>query len=515
MNLLQLSGNLFGSLKLALTVLVILISFWLAGNSLNLKKSLKNRYSVFIAFIKLFTITFIILSLFTTIYLAFPGSSGHIPNKWLLNLFHFSFCMITGWHLAKVVHTFISQKYIDQHDHHQTVPGLLRNVVYGGTLIISTAIYFKIQEYSLTGIWISTGLLTALIGFALQQPLRDLFSGLALGLEGSFRLGDWLRLEDDIEGRVIDINWRATRFRCWDNTTLVIPNAKLASQGFKNLHGDMHLYSPWYYVKIPAEVDPRFAKELLLESVLNCKHVLKDPAPVVRLTNASTLPYTYMIWVFFPNYPSMFRGREDLYREIHYTLQKAGVTPAAEIHEWRTRRTEIPSAEPPTVQIALRSLDIFSSLNDLEIEDLSLNCRQLRYDAGSTILLEGDSRDSLDIVTSGIIESQIEISKGELLKVGEFSAGQYFGLISMFTDQPSIFSYASKTDATLIRIDLESIQNILKDHPDLTDRYALIIKQRLDEADFLRRPYIEKASTPATLQQIKHLVRKILTTERF
>ena len=47
-----------------------------------------------------------------------------------------------------------------------------------------------------------------------------------------------------------------------------------------------------------------------------------------------------MIWVHFPNYPSMFAGREQLYREIHRILRREGLEISTDIHEIRYRSPE-------------------------------------------------------------------------------------------------------------------------------------------------------------------------------
>jgi len=47
-----------------------------------------------------------------------------------------------------------------------------------------------------------------------------------------------------------------------------------------------------------------------------------------------------MVWVHFQNYPTMFAGREDLYREIRASLLDAGLQLAAEIQEVRFRPIE-------------------------------------------------------------------------------------------------------------------------------------------------------------------------------
>lgn len=515
MNALQVMENFYSSNQVVAVLFTVIVCAWVTCSHLPIWRRLQERFPLFIALIDLFFAPLAVVLFFTILKIALGPDFLPSQEQWLTAIFYLALCLTISWFVAKGGYAFVSRRYIGERSSRpQSIPGLLRSVIYGAALIIGVGLFLWVQGYSLTGIWISTGLLTALIGFALQQTLGDFFSGLALGLEGSFRIGDWLQLENGIEGQVVDLNWRATWLRCWDNTTQVIPNAKLAGQGFKNLHGERHQYRPWYYVKIAAEVDPRFAKELLLEAAFNCKNILKNPAPIIRLTNASTLPYTYMLWVSFANYPAMFRGREELYREVHYVLQRAGVTPAAEIHEWRGRKAKIPIAEPPTIQLALRSLELFYSLEEEEIEQVAMASQQLHYDAGSTVLLGGDCRDALDIVASGIVDSQIELPNGDLVKTGEFTAGQYFGLLSMFTDQPTLFNYTAQTDVTLIRVDLDCIQDVLKRHHELADRYAIIIKQRLDEAELLRTPYNQSASTTATLQQVKRLVKKFIMSGR-
>lgn len=202
------------------------------------------------------------------------------------------------------------------------------------------------NDYAPTELYVSTGAFAALVAFAMQKTLGDLFSGLALSIEKPFEIGDWLRLDDGTEGEVVDINWRATRLRGWDKTTCIVANGHLSQGRFTNLHGRDHLFAPWYLVRVSAEADPQRVKILLEAAAARCDAVLRDPAPVARLMDAATIPYTYMIWVHFENYPAMFVGREELYREIHFALRDAGLHTAAEIREIRHRPAEVATTDP-------------------------------------------------------------------------------------------------------------------------------------------------------------------------
>jgi small-conductance mechanosensitive channel len=214
---------------------------------------------------------------------------------------------------------------------------LARALLFGFCLFFSVLVFLAMQGYSLTQLSISTGVAAAVVGFAAQQTLGDLFAGIAISFEKPFKMGDWLRFADGTEGEVIDINWRATRLRCWDNTTYVVPNGQLSRSSFINLHGKAHLFAPWYTVQVTGDADPAQVTALLQEAITRCDLPLASPAPVVRLMDGQTQPYTYMVWVHFPNYPAMFAGREQIYKQIHYSLQQAGLQISADIHEIRQR----------------------------------------------------------------------------------------------------------------------------------------------------------------------------------
>lgn len=407
--------------------------------------------------------------------------------------------LVIAWCVARIVELWILSR--SKEGIATALPGLQRSLLYVLALVLGLFVFLSIEGHSITGVFISTGAVAAVIAFAMQRTLGDLFSGIALSIERPFRVGDWVALNDGTEGQVIDINWRATRLRGWDNATYVIPNGELAQQGFKNLHGSDHLFAPWYEIKIPAEVDPRFANALLLEAALRCDKVLKHPLPLVRLMDASTVPYTYMIWVHFPNYPAMFAGREELHREVHYALNRAGIQAAPEIHEIHARKAEIPRAEPPTTLLALKGLDIASSLTEEELEKIASMSQHFVFDAGTILLREGATANAFDVIINGIVEPSITLPNGSRKSIERLSPGQYFGITSMITTDPSTLQFTALTDVSLIRIDTRCLRSVLADRPDLAEDFAKIVKQRMDRAEEVRLG-AQRSSTKLSFQDI-------------
>jgi CRP-like cAMP-binding protein len=307
-----------------------------------------------------------------------------------------------------------------------------------------------------------------------------------MGIERPFRIGDWLELPDGRVGEVVDMNWRATRLRGWDNATLVVPNSNLASQSFKNLHGESHVYAPWYFVKLPADVDPRYATELLLQAAMRCDSVLKLPPPVVRLAEGGSLPYSYMVWVHLREYPAMFRAREELFREIHKSLLESGIEVAPQVQEMRTRRAHISSAEPPTLALALQSLEFAGDLTDDELAQIAARSEYRHFNAGHVLLAEGAVSDALYVIAGGLVDSTVLLPDGNRKELETLAPGSYFGLTAMLTTEPSFEEFIARSDVTLIRVDLDCVRTIVDARPELKDKLVELVKQRWDLAEAAR-----------------------------
>lgn len=87
----------------------------------------------------------------------------------------------------------------------------------------------------LTGIWVTLGGASLIVGFATKDILANFFSGLALLVDTPFQFGDVLRLEKGL-GILKKIGLRVTEVYMFENHTVAyIPNSKLQEQDILNL----------------------------------------------------------------------------------------------------------------------------------------------------------------------------------------------------------------------------------------------------------------------------------------
>ncbi len=457
---------------------------WRLGKRPFQGRALARRFPVWLALIDLALVPLVVVVFGALIDVATQQVGLKAPDGAIATTTLVIAYLVGGWLLARLIEARLLARAADELS--ERVPKLVVGLIYAVLMLLGLGLFLWQQGYSFTGVWVSTGVAAAVLGLALQRTLGDLFSGIALGVERPFNLGDWIELGDGTVGQVIDVNWRATHLRGWDNATHVIPNSQMAGQALKNLHGARHLYAPWYFVKVPAEADPRFVSALILDAALRCETVLKVPHPVVRLADATTVPYSYMVWVHLRNYPAVFRAREELFREIHWALQKAGIAPAPEVHELRTRRAEPVRAEPPNVLLALKGLDVGGQLTEVELEQVAARSAYCYFDADRVILAEGGLSDAFYVITGGLVEAAITLPDNTRKVTETLSPGDYFGITSMLTTDPSFLELRAKSDVTLIRIDLDCVRKLLAARPELAERFARIVKERLDAADAAR-----------------------------
>jgi small-conductance mechanosensitive channel len=87
-----------------------------------------------------------------------------------------------------------------------------------------------------------TPLLTALgvgglaVALALQDTLTNLFAGVHILTSRKVQPGDFIQLDNGMQGYVVDTNWRNTTIRQLPNNILVVPNATVASSIITNYH---------------------------------------------------------------------------------------------------------------------------------------------------------------------------------------------------------------------------------------------------------------------------------------
>ena len=111
---------------------------------------------------------------------------------------------------------------------HQNLAILLGQLVQTLVLILGFLVSFSVvaPSFQAANLIQMLGIGTVAIGFAFQNILQNFLAGVLLLIQEPFDIGDWISVTG-IEGRVDDIQTRATMIITQEGKRVVIPNAVL------------------------------------------------------------------------------------------------------------------------------------------------------------------------------------------------------------------------------------------------------------------------------------------------
>ncbi|HLS68939.1 MAG TPA: mechanosensitive ion channel domain-containing protein, partial [Kiloniellales bacterium] len=181
---------------------------------------------------------------------------------------------------------------------------------------------------SMSGALASSGLVLAVLGFAIRNVVADAFSGIALGLDAPYRIGDWVNIDGEIKGRITEIGWRTTRLHTRDSTYMILPNSQIARQRLTNYSAPRRNYRAQLQLLLPHEVPIEEARRLLAEAAARSELVLKDPKPDARAVgfDRDGIPYRVRYWV--PSFAEEIDCRDSVLGHIDAALREARLPPA-------------------------------------------------------------------------------------------------------------------------------------------------------------------------------------------
>jgi len=358
-------------------------------------------------------------------------------------------------------------------------PLLIRSLVAAAIYAVALyGIWTSVFDREVTGILVSTGIIAAVLGLALQSVLSDLFSGLAITIESPYHVGDWIEMENGIIGRVTDITWRSTRVLSWNNSIYVIPNRVAASSILHNYNMPEKPYAYWTHISVDSDIPPSTVLQLLTEAALTCRSVLTSSAPAVRISDATSQPFKYMVYVYFQDYPSHWAGRSDLYAAIESRLAKAGISPAAVKYDIDTR--EAPAGEMRKLSVVehLKEIDIFRPLTDEDIELIADSCEMKSFNTEDMIIQRNNTDTSLYIISSGVVSVLGTDDWGRFMEIARLGTSDCFGEMSLLTGEPRSASIKALTSVEAISVPKEALEPVLQAKPELSDKLAHVMADR-------------------------------------
>lgn len=221
-----------------------------------------------------------------------PGVNGYAGPT--LRVYLLLLTLLAGWSAIR----FFLNRQASRWNLDGSLALLLGNVLRGLWLLLGIYLIFSQFGINLVPILGGLGVVGLAVGFAAQDILANLISGITLLLDRPFRIGDWIRTAER-EGQVIGITLRTTRIRTRDNEYISIPNKELAGAVVTNLtQGGMLRLN----VSVPVGygTDIAAARAALLAVMQAHPKVIQEERPpqvLVRELGESSVELILRFWV--------------------------------------------------------------------------------------------------------------------------------------------------------------------------------------------------------------------------
>ena len=390
-----------------------------------------------------------------------------------------------------------------------TLPRILIDLVTAVGVIVVFIVVGNRAGFSVAGLITTSAVLTAVIGFSLQDTLGNVMGGLSIQLDRSVQVGDWITLTPgQPAGRVTEIRWRYTAVETRNWETVIIPNGTLVKSQVMILGRRIGEPVQWRRT-VEFFVDFRTPPNDVIDAVQTAlrgdppRGVATEPQPVVLFFGVRDSFASYCVRYWLTEMTSDDGTDSAVRVRLWYALRRAGIEmsiPASTIfltHETPERTARKTSEELLRRMRALGGVDLFRGLPEKQREELAGDLAFAPFAAGEAVCREGANDDGLYMIVDG--EAAVRIGRGaDERDVARLVPGQFFGEMSLMTGEARTASVIAATPLVCYRADKPAMQRLLAELPALADQIAEVLAVRRgaltaarDERDDARRSRID------------------------
>lgn len=355
------------------------------------------------------------------------------------------------------------------------VPTVLRRFV---SFLVYLMTFFGIIAFvfdqKITSLLATSGVVAMIIGLAIQVNISNVFSGIAINIERPFRVGDWIKIGQMDEGKVVDITWRTTRVITRNLLILSIPNSKASESPIQNFSMPDNIVEFWFTVHIDPSFNVKTVQKVLLDALYAADGVLKEPAPYTRLNELTDWSADYIIGYCWRDYGKKNSVRKAVWNSIWTHLHRAGIPPALQRNDVYLHRGEKPRGQIATKpETILDEIELFAKFNLEEKKLLCTLMKSKRYPAGYEVIQSGEENYSLYIVVEGVVSLMASVDNGEYVEIGRRGAGTTFNEKAMITGEPGLADIVAITSLWVYELSRNDLMPYLETHPELQETIAL------------------------------------------
>ena len=268
---------------------------------------------------------------FSGIYLALASLPWAIQGmpKLLLTVYRMAMtlCICEGLYLASDVASLLLKRCGEEIRSNKTLLSLLDTAYKVLVVILGVATLAQESGFPIGSIVAGAGLIGLTVSLAAQETASNIFSGIVILVDKPFAVGDWI-IAGDVEGEVIDINFRSIKIRGLDKSVSILTNSKVCSSTIVNCA--MRTTRPYKFTLGVTYGTSRARLEQLmadLTAMLEASEYVEKGSALVRLTSFGDSSINLLVSAYLrTNQAGTFlQMQNDLNLNVMDVMQRDGV----------------------------------------------------------------------------------------------------------------------------------------------------------------------------------------------
>jgi small-conductance mechanosensitive channel/CRP-like cAMP-binding protein len=412
-----------------------------------------------------------------------------------------------AWSLVGIVRVFLILERLPREG--RLLQDLAIGAIYVSAVLFVIANVFEAPVGTLIA---TSGVFAIILGLALQSTLSDLFSGIALNISRPYVEGDWLVLEDGVEGRVVETNWRATHFVNGTNDLVIVPNSNLAKIRLINLSNPDRSRTMTIPARFRPTMTPSAIADVMRSVFLSSSSILTKPAPSVLVTAVDATAIQIELTLRVADLNDVGRVKSEMLDLLFRHAKAAGLefAPSREsagmLPPLAGTATE-PASHRSTPFRLLDAIALFGSLTEDEKEALALTMTRRTFRKDEVLAEQDAILTSLMIMRSGVASATRRDGKVET-ELRRLAPGDIFGERGLLTGAGEQGTVKALTFVVVYEITQDGLAPLLRDRPALADELGAVLGRRT-AADMrhLNQGHgdVELKSAPRLAARIRHL----------
>lgn len=363
------------------------------------------------------------------------------------------------------------------------MPRIVQDLAQGAIFIGVALLSLQAAGVNPTSLLATSAVLTAVLGLSLQETLGNLFAGLAIQGEQPFEIGDWVQFDAERVGRVVEINWRATKIETADRVLVTVPNGLLARSPIANFSRPQPFARQNVVVNTPHGA-PANLYEVLEKAAAQVDGVLHTPPPSAVIAELTDYSVRYRVRFFLSDHPRRDEIAGHVLRNIQHALERLGLEQPAPRRQVEWKRAVRASDEQSAPQVARRRvidrIDLLRALGDEARNEIAALSKVWRYAKGESVVREGETGHELFIVVSGQVRVQIQ-QRGAAVEIARLGAGEFFGEMSLLTGEPRAATVVALEETEVVVVEHGAFQSAIEQDPTVLSQVSQELARRQAE----------------------------------